>query len=145
MRDVQRLTGRVIALNRFMSRSIEKCLPFFNKWRKSPNFEWTKECQKVFEELKNYLGSPKILSQPVQGEDLYIYLAASDKAISAVLIWEEDGVQKPIFYVSKMLKGAELMYPNIEKVVLALLLAVQKFKVYLENHQGIIVTDQPLR
>lgn len=71
-------------------------------------------------------------------------MVAFDQTISIVLVREENYIQKLIFYVSKILKGTEVKYPNIEKVALALLLVVQKFKVYLENHQGIIVTDQPL-
>ena len=69
VRDVQRLTGRVVALNRFMSRSAEKCLPFFKKLRKVPNFEWTEDCKKAFTELKKYLSSPHVLSSPVKGEE----------------------------------------------------------------------------
>lgn len=44
IRDVQRLTRRIIVLKRFMSKSTEKCLRFFKKLRKSPNFEWIEEC-----------------------------------------------------------------------------------------------------
>ncbi|XP_043812456.1 uncharacterized protein LOC122723651 [Manihot esculenta] len=68
VRDVQRLTGRVVALNRFMSRSVERCLPFFKKLRKVPNFEWTEDCREAFKELKSYLSSPHVLSSPLEGE-----------------------------------------------------------------------------
>lgn len=67
-------------------------MPFFKKIRKSPKFEWTKECQKAFNELKDYLSSPRILSRLVDGEDLYIYLVASDQTVSVVLIKEEDEI-----------------------------------------------------
>lgn len=62
-----------------------------------------------------------------------------------MLVQEENEIDKPIFYLSKILKWAEVRYPKIKKVALALLLVVQKFKVYLENHQRIIVIDQPFR
>ena len=145
VRDVQRLTGRVVALNRFMSRSAEKCLPFFKKLRKVPNFEWTEDCREAFKELKSYLSSPHVLSRPMKGEELLIYLAASEQAVSAVLVRVEEGEQKPVFYVSKVLKDAEVRYLNIEKIAYALLLAVRKFRVYLESHQGVVMTDQPLK
>lgn len=48
VKDVQRLTGRVVVLNRFMSKSAKRCLLFFKKMRKVPNFEWTKDCQEAF-------------------------------------------------------------------------------------------------
>lgn len=72
-------------------------------------------------------------------------MAASNQVVNTTRIREDSGVQKPIFHVSKILKEAETIYPNIEKAALALLLAVEKFKVYLENHPGIMVTEFPLR
>ena len=59
-KEVQSLTGRVAALNQFISRATDKCLPFFKTLRKA--FTWTDECQKSFEELKLYLTSPPLLS-----------------------------------------------------------------------------------
>ncbi|XP_021629005.1 uncharacterized protein LOC110627076 [Manihot esculenta] len=145
VRDVQRLTGRVVALNRFMSKLVDRCLPFFKKLRKVPNFEWTEDCQQAFKSLKQYLSSLHVLSNPLAEKELLIYLAASEQAISVVLVREEGGEQKPIFYVSKVLKDAEVRYLNIEKLAYAILLAVRKFRVYLESHQGVVMTDQPLK
>ncbi|XP_021602300.1 uncharacterized protein LOC110607485 [Manihot esculenta] len=145
VRDVQRLTGRVVALNRFISRSAERCFSFFKKLRKVPNFEWIEDCREAFKELKCYLSSPHVLSSPLEGEELLIYLSASEQAVSAVLVRVEGGEQKPVFYVSKVLKDAEVRYLNIEKIAYALLLAVRKFRVYLESHQGVVMTDQPLK
>ena len=53
IKEVQSLTRRVVALNRFVSRATDKCLPFFKVLRKA--FEWMDECQKAFQDLKNYL------------------------------------------------------------------------------------------
>ena len=55
VKEVQSLTGRVAALNRFVSKAIDKCLPFFRILRKA--FEWTDDCQRAFEDLKAYLTS----------------------------------------------------------------------------------------
>uniref|UniRef100_A0A2N9FIS9 Uncharacterized protein n=1 Tax=Fagus sylvatica TaxID=28930 RepID=A0A2N9FIS9_FAGSY len=83
-KEVQRLTGRVAALNRFMSRSTDKCLPFFKTLKKA--FEWTDECQRAFEELKKYLTKPPLLSPSKQGEELYLYLAVSPTALAFALV-----------------------------------------------------------
>ena len=53
VKAVQSLNGKVAALNRFVSKATDKCLPFFRVLRKY--FEWTDECQKAFEDLKKYL------------------------------------------------------------------------------------------
>ena len=55
VKEVQSLNGKIAALNRFVSKETERCLPFFRTLRKS--FEWTDECQKAFEDLKKYLSS----------------------------------------------------------------------------------------
>ena len=60
VKEVQNLNGKIAALNRFMLRAMDKCLPFFRMLKKS--FEWTAECQQAFEELKAYLSSPLLLS-----------------------------------------------------------------------------------
>ncbi|XP_021629658.1 uncharacterized protein LOC110627616 [Manihot esculenta] len=136
MSDVQRLTGRVVVLNRLISRSTERCLPFFKKLREVPNFEWPEDCRKAFKSLKEYLSSPHVLSSLLIGEKLLIYLAALEQAVSVMLVKEEEGTQKSIFYVNKVIKGAKVKYMNIEKLAFALLLALRKFKMYLEDHQG---------
>ena len=73
IKKVQSLTRRVTALNRFVSKATDKCLPFFKVLKKS--FEWTNECQKAFQDLKIYLTMASLLSPSVLGEELYLYLA----------------------------------------------------------------------
>ena len=68
----QSLNDKIVALNRFVSKATDKCLPFFRTLRKS--FEWTNECQKAFEDLKKYLSFPPLLSPSKPGEELYLYL-----------------------------------------------------------------------
>ena len=84
VKEVQSLNGKIAALNRFVSRATDKCLPFFRTLKKS--FEWTDECQRAFEELKAYLSSPPLLSPSQPGEELFLYLAVSPVVVSAALI-----------------------------------------------------------
>ena len=84
VKAVQSLNGKVAALNRFVSKATDKCLPFFRVLKKS--FEWTDECQKAFEDLKKYLSSLPLLSPSVLGEELYLYIAVSQAAVSAALV-----------------------------------------------------------
>ena len=118
IKEVQSLTRRVTALNRFVSQATDKCLPFFKTLRKA--FTWTDECQKSFEKLKMYLTSPPLLSPSKQGELLSLYLAVSPTAVSSALIREENGVQLPVYYTSKAFQGVEERYPGMEKLALAL-------------------------
>ncbi|GKV48818.1 hypothetical protein SLEP1_g55610 [Rubroshorea leprosula] len=153
MKDVQRLTGRVAALHRFISKSVDKCLPFFKIMRlaaqkdessKEKKFEWNSECQAAFDELKSYLSSPPLLTKANDGEILYLYLGISDEAISSVLVREEGKQQKPVYYTSSVLHGAEIRYSIAEKVALAIVTLARKLRLYFQSHQIIVLTDQPL-
>uniref|UniRef100_A0A2N9FQA7 Uncharacterized protein n=1 Tax=Fagus sylvatica TaxID=28930 RepID=A0A2N9FQA7_FAGSY len=142
-KEVQRLTGRIAALNRFMSRSTDKCLPFFKTLKKA--FEWTDECQQAFEELKKYLTEPPLLSPSKQGEELYLYLAVSPTAVSSALIREEERRQLPVYYTSRALRGAEERYPPMEKLPFALVTAARKLRPYFQAHTIVLLTNHPLR
>ncbi|XP_074378382.1 uncharacterized protein LOC141719919 [Apium graveolens] len=96
VKDVQSLTGRVAALNRFVSESSDKCQEFFKAIKGAGrNFKLSEECEEAFQNIKKHLSNPPMLSNPKAGETLILYLAVSDFAISAVLVREEDGVQLP--------------------------------------------------
>ncbi|GFY91128.1 hypothetical protein Acr_07g0013240 [Actinidia rufa] len=145
IRKVQQLTGRVAALNRFVSKSADKCLPFFKILRKNQIFQWNEESETAFQQLKEYLGSPPLLTVLTSGEDLFVYLSISPTTVSVVLVREKDQVQKPIYYVSKVLMGAEARYPRIEKLAYALMIAARKLRHYFQAHPIIVLTDQPLK
>lgn len=70
--------------------------------------------------------TPPLLSKPNTGEDLFLYLAVSANAVSAALIRKETNNQKPAFYVSKALIAAETRYMKMEKLILALIVALKK-------------------
>ena len=84
VKNVQKLTGRIAALNRFISRATDKCLPFFKTLKQA--FTWTDECEAAFQEFKRYLSNPSLLCPSKEGENLYLYLAVSTTAVSIALI-----------------------------------------------------------
>ncbi|KAK3019745.1 hypothetical protein RJ639_004446 [Escallonia herrerae] len=127
-----------------MARSAERCLPFFKAIRKAKNFVWMDDCQKLFEELKTYL-SPPLLSKPLPGEDLFLYLSVTEVAVSTILVREEDGVQKPIYYISIVLQDVETRYPKIDKIALALIISARRLRPYFQYYTIVVLTDQPFR
>ena len=93
-KEVQKLIGMIVALNRFISRSADKCRPFYlliNKWK---GFEWSEDCTAAFQQLKEYLSRPPIMSSPAADEILYAYIAVAPHAVSLVLIREDSGLQR---------------------------------------------------
>ncbi|KAK3002995.1 hypothetical protein RJ639_019414 [Escallonia herrerae] len=109
------------------------------------NFEWTAECRASFEALKNYLSAPPLFSKPLVGDELFLYLAIADSPVSAVLVREQDGNQLPIYYVRKVLQGAEMRDPDTEKLIFALLVATRKLQPYFQSHSIMVLMDIPLR
>ena len=95
VKEVQSINGKVVELNRFVSRATNKCLPFFSTLKKS--FEWTAECQQAFEDLTAYLSSPPLLNPSKPGGELFLYLVVSLAAVNAALVREENKVQKPVY------------------------------------------------
>lgn len=81
-KEVQKLTGRVAALNRFMSQAMDRCFSFFKALRGCHDFEWTEDCEKAFQELRHALVTPPVLMKPEPGDTLFLYLAVSQNAVS---------------------------------------------------------------
>ena len=91
-KEVQKLTGMVVALNRFISRSADRCRPFYllmNKWK---GFEWSEDCVLAFQQLKEYLSRPPIMSSPEVDEVLFAYIAVAPHAVSLILLRDDNGV-----------------------------------------------------
>ena len=142
VKEVQSLNGKIAALNKFVSRATDKCLPFFHTLKKS--FEWTAKCQQTFEELKAYLSSPPLLSPSQPSEELFLYLAVSHVAVSATLIREEEKVQKPVYFANHVFRGVEERYPPMEKLAFALVTVARKLKPYFQANMVVVLTDTPL-
>ena len=143
IKKVQSLTGQVDALNRFVFKATNKCLPFFKVLRKA--FEWMDECQKAFQDLKAYLTAAPSLSPSIPRKELYLYLAVFPQAMSSALIREEGKIQKPVYYTSQALRGAKGRYPMIEKLAFTLVMASRKLKDYFQAHVIDVLTDHPLK
>lgn len=88
----------------------------------------------VFRDLKSYLASPPILSRPKPEEGLYMYLAVFDHSVSSVLLRHQEGIQKLVYYLSKMLVDTKIQYLPLGKIALALVHATRKQLNYFQAH-----------
>ncbi|XP_065622281.1 uncharacterized protein LOC136064453 [Quercus suber] len=144
-KEVQKLTGMTAALNQFISRSADRCKPFFsliNKWK---GFEWTEECASAFQQLKDYLARPSIMSSPEPNEVLFAYIVVVPHAVSLVLIRVDQSVQRPVYCVSKSLHEAEIRYLPLEKAILAVVLGTRKLPHYFQAHTVVVLTQLLLK
>jgi hypothetical protein len=93
-KKVQRLTGCMAALSRFLSRLGEKGMPFYKLLKKVDKIQWTIEAQEALEALKKFLTTPPVLkpphrvapNQPV--EDLLLYISCTTHVVSTALVVE---------------------------------------------------------
>nr|ABF98738.1 retrotransposon protein, putative, Ty3-gypsy subclass [Oryza sativa Japonica Group] len=134
-KDVQKLTGCMAALSRFVSRLGEWGMPFFKLMKKSDNFQWGPEAQKAFEDFKKLLTTPPVLASPRPQEPLLLYVSATSQVVSTVLVVEreEEGhiqkVQRPIYFVSEVLADSK---------------TIRKLSHYFQSHSVTVVTSSPL-
>ena len=107
IKDIQKLTGMIVALSRFVSKSTDKCHPFFQALKMEKNMVWSAKYEEAFQQIKQYLGGIPVLAKPKMGEDLTLYLSVFENAVSGVLVRDEAMAHTTIYYVSKALQDAE--------------------------------------
>ena len=95
--------------------------------------------------IKRYLSSALLLSSPEPAEPLFLYLAISEQAVSAMLIRIKDTVQCPVYYTSKTMTDAETRYLPLEKVGLALVTSAKKLPQYFQAHTIYVVTQYSIQ
>jgi hypothetical protein len=148
-KGAQILTGRLASLNRFISRSAERNLPFFEVLKSAKVFQWGLNQQKTFKELKQYLIELTTLTPPSSGTQLLLYVAASHATVSAALVQEkqEGQIRKQVlvYFVYEVLSASKKNYIEIEKVLYALLMASRKLRHYFQAYRIIVPSSQPLK
>ncbi|GKD47065.1 reverse transcriptase domain-containing protein, partial [Tanacetum coccineum] len=146
-RKVLSLSGKLAALNRFLSRSAERVIPFFETLKNitkenKEDYRWTEEAEHAFQELKKLILELPTPTTPEQKETLFVYLATSYDAVSGVLVADRKGKQTPIRYVSRTLHEAERNYAPLEKLALCLLHLSRRLRRYFEAHPIKVITDR---
>ncbi|GKB20943.1 reverse transcriptase domain-containing protein, partial [Tanacetum coccineum] len=111
LKEMQSLAGKLVALNRFLAKSTERALPFFNTLKNitkenKHEYKWTIKVEEAFQKMKRCIINLQSLTPPFLKETLYAYLAISKEAVSSVLLTDRKGKQCPIHYVSRTLNEA---------------------------------------
>ena len=99
----------------------------------------------AFQELKQYLSHPPIMSSLMVDEVLFAYITVALYAIRLVLIRVDSGIQRLVYYVSKSLNEVEVRYLPLEKVILAVVHAIRKLPHYFQAHTVVVLTQLPLK
>jgi ribonuclease HI len=150
LKGVQRVMGCLAALSRFISRLGERGLPLYRLLRKTERFTWTPEAEEALRNLKALLTNAPIPVPPAAGEALLIYVVATTQVVSAAIVVErrEEGhalpVQRPVYFITEVLSETKIRYPQIQRLMYAVILTRRKLRHYFESHLVSVVSSFPL-
>ena len=137
---MQKFTGCLASISRFISRLGEKALPLYQLMKKTTFFEWTPKADEAFLQLKKMLTTPPVLAAPTPKEPMLLYIAATSQVVSTVIVVErkEEGkalpVQRPVYYLSEVLSASKQNYPHYQKMCYGVHFAAKKLKPYFQEH-----------
>ena len=109
--------------------------------KKGIPFHWDQVAQASFDALKDTLIRASLMYSPNYQNDYYLYLATADTTIGMVLVQEENGIEHPIYYLSHNLNDTESKYSYVEKLALAAVQAVQRFRHYILLRKTTVISD----
>ena len=142
--DIRSFLGMAGYYRAYIPKFSEIAKPMTAQLKKDSKFEWNKECEAAFNELKECLSSAPVLAYPDFKRPFILETDASGYGIGGVLCQEDPNVRnrlRPISYTSRLLKGAELNYSTTEKEALAAIHALKKFKFVIYGYQTTVITD----
>lgn len=137
-KELQSFLGLVNYYGRFIENFAALCAPLHDaKESKDKPFNWTSECQKYFELLKQKLTTAPVVQPFSLQKHSVLTVDASQSSIGAVLSQDSH----PVIYVSRKLSGAESRYSNIEREALAVVWACKRLEHFLLGKTFTVQTD----
>jgi hypothetical protein len=138
------------SLSRFVNRLREKAMPLYQLIKQINRFVWSQCADNAFNDLKRALSTTPILAAPAPREPMLLYIMATPRVISVVIVVEctEEGkelpIQRPVYYLSEVLTLSKQNYPHYQKVAYGVYMAAKKLKHYFKEHPIMVVSTTPL-
>ena len=141
-KKVRGLMGQLNYISLFISHLTDKCDPIFKLLKKHDSGEWDENCQKAFNQVKEYLSNPLILVPLVHERPLILYLAIHERFMGCVLGQHDETRRKEwtIYYLSKKFKDYEMRYLLVDKICCALAWTVKRLRQYMLCHITWLIT-----
>uniref|UniRef100_A0A2N9G531 Uncharacterized protein n=1 Tax=Fagus sylvatica TaxID=28930 RepID=A0A2N9G531_FAGSY len=146
-KELKSFLGRLSYIRRFIPGLAAVTATFMPLMKKGVPFVWSTARQQAFEKIQLIMTKLPTVCAPVPGRPLRLYLASNSEAIGGLVAQEdEDGTEKPIYYVSRALRDAETRYSGAERACLALIYASQRLRHYFLAHKIQLITkSHPIR
>ena len=140
LKELRSFKGKVSYLRRFIPGLAEILKPFVEHTKKGVAFIWCDQCQKAFKKVQTILVDPHTMVAPSPNRPLLLYIANIEQSLGALLAQDQEGVEKPVYYISRLMKGPELRYSTAERVCFSVAFTVSKFNHYFLGHHVQLVT-----
>jgi hypothetical protein len=118
--------------------------------KKSKHFTRIAEAQEALESLKKLLEKPPVLTAPVPGESMLLYVTTTTQVVSAALVVERDELDKvlkvlPVYFISEVLSDSKKRHPQIQKLIYSVLISKRNLRHYFDAHPIMVVSKYPLK
>src|SRR3954470_16743432 len=150
LNQVQKFTGCLASLSRFLSRLGEKAIPLYQLMKKSEKFTWTPQANEAFQKLKHMLSTAPILAAPIEKEPMMLYIAATNRVFRAVMVVERpekdkaQPIQCLVYYISEVLSASKQNYPHYQKMCYGVYMEAKRLKPDFQAHPITAVSSAPL-
>ncbi|XP_050221468.1 uncharacterized protein LOC126671723 [Mercurialis annua] len=129
----KRLIGQINFRRRFIANTAGRLRSWsvLLRGKETDQWIWTDEQQKVFDDLKEYLAKPPVMTPPKPNKPLLLYLSAAHESLGCMLAQEDNRVERAVYYLSRGLTDTEIRYTDIEKMCLCLYFKCCKLRYYM--------------
>lgn len=140
-KEVQSFVGLVGYYAKFIPRLNEMLKPIFELTKNGVKWDWSSEHRKAFDDIKKKLAECQILAHFDAKKEVLLSVDASDKGICGVLCQLEEGLERPVFWFSRVISETEKRYPIIHREALAVVYGLERCWDYIYGLHVTVFTD----